>query len=634
MGIFGCKDVYMVVDRLKEELAKKEAIIEDLEHQVREKNGEIDFLNEQLDEKEKKILNLIEQLNQKEDFSLKLKEDLEALQRQVNELKTKAHEGWEILDYLQSEGVFIASPEFKPGKDGNELIYVNKKGREILNRIGNEINRVFGYDMDWSNPVGISIHKFHKDPERIKQLFKELRPGEVKKNADINVGDFIIESYRFPVTDADGNIVGYASTWKDATADRKLDNVFYKSSPKVTEAIYLSSVVGGNTFKLRNRLGVFKHELEQILHAIEEINISINDLANSNLEILNSQKEVTKLVEKGEEAIDRSVESIAKSAEVMDKLAQSTEQLKKRISKVDNVLNVILEITEQTNLLALNAAIEAARAGEVGRGFAVVADEVRKLAEKTSNSANDIRNVIMSIVEEMDNTSSEVDSAKSIVQNTVDLAAAVTEVFSKIKDANHDMFDMISRQTAATEEQSQVIATVSENTRILAKGIAQVEQVAASLDKIAFDSVNNGTEAWNLLSQLKEGLEVELLRRVVDHANWMENVAKTIEGDIDWTPTDHTQCKLGKWYYGNGLEEVSKYGEEAVKIFKKMEPAHAKIHKLGIEAIQKHKEGKTEESYQLVCDMLDSSHDIINYLLELYTIISSKKQKEVMGGER
>jgi methyl-accepting chemotaxis protein len=240
----------------------------------------------------------------------------------------------------------------------------------------------------------------------------------------------------------------------------------------------------------------------------------------------------------------------------------------------------------------------------------------------------------MSIVEEMDKTSSEVDNAKSIVQNTVDLAAAVTEVFSKIKEANHDMFDMISRQTAATEEQSQVISTVSENTKTLEKGIEQVEQVANSLDKIAFDSVNNGTDAWNLLSQLKEGLEVELLRRVVDHANWIEKVAETLEGNIDWTPTDHTNCKLGKWYYSNGLEEVSKYGEEAVRIFREMEPAHAKIHKLGIEAIEKHKQGEIEKSYQAVCDMLDSSKEIIDYLVKLYTIIANNKQKEATGGER
>ena len=63
------------------------------------------------------------------------------------------------------------------------------------------------------------------------------------------------------------------------------------------------------------------------------------------------------------------------------------------LSRINEMVDQILDITSQTNLLSLNASIEAARAGEAGKGFAVVASEIGNLAQSSSQTATQIQTI-------------------------------------------------------------------------------------------------------------------------------------------------------------------------------------------------------------------------------------------------
>lgn len=156
---------------------------------------------------------------------------------------------------------------------------------------------------------------------------------------------------------------------------------------------------------------------------------------------------------------------IVKSAvEAMGKIKQSSEEIFK-------ITDVIEGIAFQTNLLALNAGVEAARAGESGKGFAVVANEVRALAQRTTESANTIKNLIH-------RSAGDVEEGFDLVEKTGEaLEAIIQQVSTTTTQASHiassaqtqaeniqqitgdiRQMDLSTQQNAALAEQSNAAA--------------------------------------------------------------------------------------------------------------------------------------------------------------------------------
>jgi methyl-accepting chemotaxis protein len=93
---------------------------------------------------------------------------------------------------------------------------------------------------------------------------------------------------------------------------------------------------------------------------------------------------------------------VARAREAEDVVSAVEESLR----RVAGTAQLIAGIASQTRLLALNATIEAARAGEAGRGFTVVANEVKDLAMNTTESTEQIAEVIATLERDAANMAS------------------------------------------------------------------------------------------------------------------------------------------------------------------------------------------------------------------------------------
>ena len=396
------------------------------------------------------------------------------------------------------------------------------------------------------------------------------------------------------------------------------ESLIRKILPKVAMAIYHSSLISGEGFKIKTEIGFYKERLNNLAKEADNVLKLIDDLNLSIKELYEFQKTLESVIERGTSSIEDTISIIDFAEKVMERLAGSTDELKNKIDGIEGILKVIFDIASQTNLLALNAAIEAARAGEYGKGFAVVADEVRNLAEKTSHSIEEIRSVIDAVVEDAERTIKDVMEAKETIGKVIDNSKEVSIVFSSIKEKSNDVNEKLDKFYENAGKISKFISEILNEIKDMEKAFENVIKLGSSIDEKARASLNEYIEIWQELVKDQKGLSVELLKRVIDHAIWMDNVAKSLEGKSDWIPTDHTKCNLGKWYYSEGKKEIDKYGLKAVEIFNSIEDAHARLHTLGINAIKKAQEGDLKAAYDLAVKMYESSKDIIDKLFALY----------------
>ncbi|WP_312829769.1 methyl-accepting chemotaxis protein [Pantoea anthophila] len=177
----------------------------------------------------------------------------------------------------------------------------------------------------------------------------------------------------------------------------------------------------------------------------------------------------------------------ARGSEVVRQVVTTMGEIHHSSRKVVDIISVIDSIAFQTNILALNAAVEAARAGEQGRGFAVVASEVRNLAQRSANSAREIKKLIEESVANIDTGSALVEQAGQTMDELMQGVSSVTTLMSEIMSASREQSMGIAQVNVAitqldgtTQQNAVLVEQVSAAAQAMEAQSTQLEQVVQS----------------------------------------------------------------------------------------------------------------------------------------------------------
>ncbi len=200
--------------------------------------------------------------------------------------------------------------------------------------------------------------------------------------------------------------------------------------------------------------------LEETAASMEQLGTAVGQNAGHAREADQLARSASELAEQGGAAVQRVVDTMG--------------DINAGSRKIADIIGVIDGIAFQTNILALNAAVEAARAGEQGRGFAVVASEVRHLATRSAQAAHEIKALIGSSVDSVDQGTVLVNEAGQTMREVIASIQKVSRLMSDISTASGE-------QSAGVGQVGEAVVQLDQTTQ---QNAALVEQMAAAANSL------------------------------------------------------------------------------------------------------------------------------------------------------
>ncbi len=230
----------------------------------------------------------------------------------------------------------------------------------------------------------------------------------------------------------------------------------------------------GDTQNVDNAMAQMSEIIGHAADSVSGLNDSAASMKQSNETVDRTLKELTDISERTSQSVDA--------------VQKQTNRTNESVQAIRAATDLIAGIANQTNLLSLNASIEAARAGEAGRGFAVVAEEIRNLADQSKESAEQIRGIVETLIQNSNDSVEIMNSVVGEIQHQNEKLDVTREMFAGLNGEIAHVVEAVDAITGQLEhiEQSKngVLSSVDRLSQISQNNAASTEETSATMEQL------------------------------------------------------------------------------------------------------------------------------------------------------